>query len=165
MEIRDYEREKQPLFGLDMSIGAAVGAYCKARWPTHTAKNAAREWGEDRRKGIEGLSLDEARGVVSGKPSMRSFNTIWRHPNGGLRFVVAIAQAVTNETITDIINQELEAIADERARIEDQESLLRQRYAAVRARRAVDGGSLVLVHPEDADAARTSRRRRGGLAS
>lgn len=151
MEIMDGGGQLLP-FARDLR--EALGLYARRTWPRDTAKSAAREWG---------LPLATASNLLKGHASDATVTKVLRA--GGWRLASAVVGAVIGQSYDDFLHSELEAIAHERARIEDQETRIRQRYAAHRARSAVAGGGLVLVHPQDGDAARASRRSRGGMVS
>lgn len=85
MEIRHNEVASCPLFGGEMVLRDALATYAKLRWPTGTAKFAAREWG---------LSLDEAKGAVNRRASLTTLDKVLRHPNGGWAIALPILGAV-----------------------------------------------------------------------
>lgn len=121
MEIRTHEREKLPLLPLDIPVRAALAAYAKARWPANTVKSAAREWD---------LSLDEARGIATGRGSLNAIEKIAKHRNGGWAVVLPAFEAVIGQSVDQFVSIQKEA----RAR----EAQLRAEETAALARMARD---------------------------
>lgn len=139
-------------FARDLREGLAV--YARRHWRTNTAKQAAKAWG---------LPHATAANLLKGHASDATVTRVLRA--GGWRLASAVVGAVIGHSYDDFLNTELEAIADERARIEQQDRDLRARWSAVQARRAVDAGVLVLVPPQDGGRASEDRRGRGGVGA
>lgn len=132
---------------LGLSFGEAASRWLRHRYPTHTAKQIARDAGIDPRT---------AENILAGHLSAV---TITKLTNAyGWPFLAAVGAATLRETYEDSINRELEEIADERRRLDEMESGLRGRWAGLRARRAVDRGGLSLVPEEDSSSDRQDRR-------
>lgn len=87
----DFSRNKwaeQRSFRLDRGSADALADLCRHRWPSNTAKYAAREWG---------LSLDEARGVVAGRASKTTIDKIYKR--GGPPVFLAVLEEVWGQSI------------------------------------------------------------------
>lgn len=132
----------------------ALGLYARRKWRRDTAKQAAKAWG---------LPHATAANLLKGHASDATVTRVLRA--GGWRLASAVVGAVIGETYDDFLQSELEAIAHERARIEQQDRDLRARWSAVQARRAVDAGGLVLVPPKDGGRNGDGRRKAGGVVS
>lgn len=102
MTIRHHEARKLPSLGLDKSIRDALASYVRLRWPTGTAKHAAKEFG---------LSIDAAKSVVAGKPSLVTVETIWKSPNGGWPVILPVLGAVIGTTLDQHLETERNAHA------------------------------------------------------
>jgi hypothetical protein len=94
MEIRHNKTASGPSLGLDMGLREALATYVKLRWPTATAKMAAREWD---------LTLDEGKGLVNGRTSLATLERIIKHRNGGWDIAFAVVGAVAHETAEDFL--------------------------------------------------------------
>ena len=97
MEILHDKRDNQLTFGLDRATRDALATYFKLRWPSNTAKLAAREFD---------LSLDEARGVVACRTSIATLDRIWKHKNGGWSVLLPVMGAVIGETAEKFIEKQ-----------------------------------------------------------
>jgi len=132
---------------LSATLGEATAKWLRHRYPNNTAKMVARDTATDPRT---------AENIIAGHLSATTLTKLIRAY--GWAFLAAVGAATVGETYENAINRELEEIADERRRLDENETRLRARYAGLRARSAVDGGGLRLVHPEDPDASREDRR-------
>lgn len=97
MEIRHNERAGQHTLGLDRATRDALATYANLRWPTGAAKHAAKEWG---------LTLDEGRGVVSGRTSQATLDRILKHPNGGWSVALPVLGAVIGHGLDHFLQAE-----------------------------------------------------------
>jgi hypothetical protein len=97
VEIRTQKWGNQHTLGLDRATSDALATYCRLRWPSNTAKHAAREWE---------LSLDEARGIVGGRASRGTLDKVWKHPRGGWSVVFPVLGAVIGQTAETFLQQE-----------------------------------------------------------
>lgn len=120
MEIRIPKRESQHIGCVDKPTRDALAAHVRHRWPVHSAKCAAREWG---------LSLDEARGVVAGRTSLATLDRIFKHPNGGWAVILPVMGSVVGHSVEDFFNSETQRLRDERRQ---NEARIGRAMAAVR---------------------------------
>jgi len=134
---------------LTLDAGEAVGRWLRDRYPTHTAKHVARDLQCDVRT---------AENVIDGHLSKTTITRLLRAY--GFSLLLHVGASVLGETYEQSIHRQLEEIADDRRRLDTQEEDLRNRHALARARGAVDGGVLRLVHPQDLDADRSEGGRR-----
>jgi hypothetical protein len=124
VDISHNERAGQRSLGLDRATRDSVATYCRQTWPSNTAKMAAREWG---------LSLDEARGVVSGRASQATIDKIFKHPNGGWRVVLPVLGSVIGHGVDAFFREQMRQAAQEAARAEHHEQLARAAYRRLEA--------------------------------
>lgn len=87
----------QHTFPLDMLSREAWAEYVRNRWPSNTAKFAAREWD---------LSLDQARGLAAGRVSLNTIDDITKHKNGGWSVLLPVMTAVIGESLDQHINKQ-----------------------------------------------------------
>ena len=127
VDIRINKRAGQLNLGLDKATRDALADYCRRRWPTNTAKMAAREWD---------LTVDEGRGVVAARASQATIDRIWKHPNGGWSVILPVLARVVGHGAEAFIQAEREKHVE----------LARRHGALVRDLRA--GGA---VHPRNTD--------------
>jgi hypothetical protein len=106
MEIRYAKRGGQRSLALDKNTRDALADYCRERWPHHTAKMAAREWG---------LSVDEARGVLAARTSLTTYDKIKKA--GGWSVILGVEAKVIGHGIDQYL-------ADARKSHDDQASRL-----------------------------------------
>ncbi len=139
---------------LSLPAGEAVARWLKNRHPQHTAKRVAQETGLDPRT-VENILA----GHLSGS-TITTLIVTYRSP-----FLLNWGAAVMGASVEDDITRELEEIADERRCLDDMEASTRALRGTLRARGAVDGGGLRLVHPQERDAGRDHRRQGRGLGS
>lgn len=88
MEVRHIKRAAQRTLPLDKATRDSLADYCRDRWPTHTAKHAARTWD---------LSVDEARGVVAGRSSFTTYDKIKKA--GGWPVILSVEAAVVGHGV------------------------------------------------------------------
>lgn len=88
MEVRHIKRAAQRTLPLDKATRDSLADYCRDRWPTHTAKLAARTWD---------LSVDEARGVVVGRSSFTTYDKIKKA--GGWPVILSVEAAVVGHGV------------------------------------------------------------------
>jgi hypothetical protein len=112
MEIRHNDGVRFPLFADVMGLRDAMSALCRVRWPTNTAKQAAREWT---------LTLDEAKGVVAGRTSQATLDKIFKHKNGGWRIAIPLMSAVIGHELDGFLANEQERLGRERLQHEARE--------------------------------------------
>lgn len=144
MQFMGYDPYKMHLTA---PMGEAVSKWLKHRYPDNTAKTVAREADLDTRT-ADNILAGHLSGVTITK-LMRAY---------GWGFMAAVGAAVIGETYEKSITREIEEIANERRQLDALETHLRDRYARLRARGALDPGGLRLVHPEDTDTSREDRR-------
>jgi hypothetical protein len=94
MEIRCTKWVGQRKLKLDKGTRDALADYCRDRWPHHTAKMAAREFG---------LSVDEARGVVDARTSFRTYDKIKKA--GGWPVIFAVEAAVIGQGVDQFLSE------------------------------------------------------------
>ncbi len=123
MDVRRRNAENFPLFATEMLLQDAVTTYARMRWPTGTAKHAAKEFD---------LTTDEGRGLAAGKPSMAVINKLLRSPNGGWAIALPVLGAVIGQGVDQFITSErrkhAQAAAQERALLRDLRALAPDRY-------------------------------------
>lgn len=129
MEIRHNERAGLHNFGLDRATRDALATYVKLRWPTGTAKMAAREWD---------ISLDEARGIVACRSSLATLDRIFKHKRGGWPVILPVFGAVVGQTIHEHLHEEIRNAAREQRELEQhaEAASLAHRRLALRGRPA-----------------------------
>lgn len=86
MDFSHRKRAAQRTLGLDSDTRSAVADLARERWPSNTAKLAAREWR---------LTLDEARGVVAGRTSLTTYDKIKKA--GGWPVIFAVEARVIGQ--------------------------------------------------------------------
>jgi predicted transcriptional regulator len=133
---------RHPQLMLTLNSGEAIGTWLRREHPRETIKAIANNAGIDRRT---------AENILQGHLSAVTFTKLVRAY--GWRFMAAVGAEMIGETYEQYLHRELEDIAHERRGLEEREGRLRDSWARLRARGAVDGGVLRLVHPEDADSA------------
>lgn len=89
VEIRHNLAAQQSTLPLDRRTRDAVAEYCRARWPSGTAKQAAREWD---------LTVDQGKGLVAGRCSWDTFDAITFHKRGGWPVVISIYGIALDQT-------------------------------------------------------------------
>lgn len=89
MAIPSNERDIQRRLKLDKSFRDAVADLWRHRWPTNTAKNAARAYG---------LTLDRAREGVAGRASLTTIEQVIK--SGGIGEGLALIEAVTGQSVS-----------------------------------------------------------------
>ena len=119
VDISHNERAGQRSLGLDRATRDSVATFCRAEWPTNTAKHAAREWD---------LSLDEARGAVAGRASQATIDKIFKHPNGGWRVVLPVLGAVIGHGVDAFFRQQMLQAAKAAAHAQEHERLAQAAY-------------------------------------
>jgi hypothetical protein len=122
MEIRRTEMLSSPLFGDELVLRDALSSYTRLRWPTNTAKSAAKEWD---------LSLDEARGVVAGRTSQQTIDKIFKA--GGWGVVLPVLGAVIGHGVDDFIASERKRLRNERRDFEARDRRLAEMGRDLRA--------------------------------
>jgi hypothetical protein len=127
MDISHNERAAQRSLGLDRASRDSVAAYCRAEWPSNTAKNVARAWD---------LSLDEARGVVAGRASQATIDKIFKHPNGGWRVVLPVLGAVIGHGVDVFFRQQMLEAAKAAEHAQRHEQLAQAAYRRLEGRTA-----------------------------
>jgi hypothetical protein len=88
VEIPNIKWESQRTLKLDKGFREVVADYLRRRWPSHTAKNAARTFD---------LSMDRAREAVAGRVSLTTLEQIFKR--GGFSVALPI--------LADVIGQSL----------------------------------------------------------
>lgn len=88
VEIRHTKWESQRNLGLAKGLRDSVADHLRRRWPTNTAKNAARTYS---------LTLDRAREAAAGRASLTTLETIFKV--GGWPVAVAILADVIGYSI------------------------------------------------------------------
>lgn len=127
VDISHNERAGQRSLGLDRATRDSVATFCRAEWPTNTAKHVAREWG---------LSLDEARGVVAGRASQATIDKIFKHPNGGWRVVLPVLGSVIGHGVDAFFRQQMIQAAKAAEHARQHEQLAQAAYRRLEARSA-----------------------------
>lgn len=145
VEILHNERAEQRSLGLDRATRDALAAYCRAEWPSNTAKHVAREWD---------LSLDEARGVVAGRASQATADKIFKHSNGGWRVVLPVLGAVIGHGVDAFFRQQMIQAAKAAAHAQKHERLAQAAYRRLAHMPAPAG--------DDRDRSQTVREAGGG---
>jgi hypothetical protein len=125
MDISHNERAGQRSLGLDRASRDALAGYCRAEWPSNTAKHVAREWS---------LSLDEARGIVAGRASQATIDKVFKHPNGGWRVVLPVLGSVIGHGVDAFFKEQMRQAAREAARAQEHEQLAKAAYRRLEAR-------------------------------
>lgn len=119
------------------NLGESVSAWLRHRFPRDTAKMAAL---------YAGLDVKTAQNVVTSR--IVSATTLLKLARAfGWQFWRDIGTAVLRETYEEAINKEIEEIANAQQRLQDLGDAVRNRREAMRARRALGSGGLVLVPP------------------
>lgn len=88
MDIPRIKWERQRTFRLDKGFRDAVADLLRSRWPSGTAKHAAREYG---------LTADMAREAVRGRASLTTLEQIVK--SGGLAVGLQLIEAVTGDSL------------------------------------------------------------------
>lgn len=73
---------------LDKGVRDALADHLRLRWPTHTAKHAAREYD---------LTLDRAREAVAGRASLTTVERIIKR--GGFAVALPLIEAITGQSL------------------------------------------------------------------
>jgi hypothetical protein len=97
MEIRTNEVGGLPSLGLDRATRDALATYVRIRFPAGTVKAVAREFD---------LTLDEAKGLVSGRPSQTTVDKVWKHPRGGWAVILPVLGAVVGHGVEGYLQQQ-----------------------------------------------------------
>lgn len=103
---RAFPRKKQLDLGLDLGLREAVADYLRHRWPSGTAKFAARAYD---------LSLDRAREAVGARASITTIERIIKV--GGWPALLAIGARVIGQNIDHFILAQRTAHAETDARL------------------------------------------------
>jgi len=106
MEIPIGKRDIQRTFKLDKSLREAVRDHLRHRWPSGTAKAAAREYG---------LSLDKAREAAAGRASLSTIEAIFKR--GGPPVFLPILEEVWGQSIARYFIEMRQANEDHGRRI------------------------------------------------
>jgi hypothetical protein len=86
VEIRPNKGASQPKLALDKGSRDAMADYFRLRWPSNTAKHAAREFG---------LTVDQAQSVVKGRASITTLDQIEKA--GGWPVIFAVKALVIGQ--------------------------------------------------------------------
>lgn len=123
MEIPSAKWERQRKLALDVGIREAVAAYLRRRWPTHTAKNAARtfRWTHDR-----------AREAVAGRVSLTSLDQMFKA--GGFAVALPILAEVIGLSVAAYLRQQTETAAKAAADALEHQALAQAAYARLEGR-------------------------------
>jgi len=142
--MRDFVGLEPRTFGKADNLGESVSAWVRHRFPRDTAKHLAQ---------FAGLDPKTAQNIVIARhvsgPSLAKIARAF-----GWEFWADIGAALLRQTYDEAIAQELKDISDAQRRLDDLEAAVRNRQAALRARRALDAGRLVLVPPNGGAAPR-----------
>lgn len=92
MDVRRTKRDAQRRLELDKGFRDALADLCRRRWPTGTAKNAARAFD---------LTLDQGRSIVAGKASLTSLEQVIK--NGGWQVVFPLMAEVIGHSAEQYI--------------------------------------------------------------
>jgi len=92
MEVRRSKRDNQRRLELDKGLRDGLADLFRHRWPSGTAKHAAREYQ---------LTLDQSRGVVAGKASLTSLEQVIK--TGGWPVVFHLMGEVIGQTAEQYI--------------------------------------------------------------
>lgn len=92
VEIRRNKLPLQRNLGLDKSFRDALADYCRRRWPSNTAKNAARAFG---------WSVEQGRGAVAGRASLTALEQAIK--NGGWSVVFPLVAEVIGQSAEQYI--------------------------------------------------------------
>lgn len=94
VEIRQTKAVTQRKLALDTGTRDAVADLARERWPSNTAKLAAREWG---------LTLDQARSAVAGRASQTTIDQIIKA--GGWPVLFAVGAKVTGQGADQFLSE------------------------------------------------------------
>lgn len=106
MDVWPEKRESQPKLSLDKNTRDALADYCRERWPSGTAKQAARAFD---------LSTDEARGVVKGRTSLTTYDKIKK--TGGWSVVLSVESQVIGQGIDQFLLEQRASYEIDRKRV------------------------------------------------
>lgn len=120
MEISSGKWESQRKLGLDLGFRDATADYLRRRWPTHTAKNAARTFN---------LTHDRAREAVAGRISLTSLEQMFKV--GGFAVALPIVAAVIGQSIAAYLRQQMAQAAKAAEHAEQHERLAAAAYRAL----------------------------------
>jgi len=100
-----------------LTLGAANAwaAYVRRRWPTNTLAQIQSEWD---------LSESQARTLLYANGSLRTFDQILNHKNGGPSLALKIWEIRFEVTLEQYIEQQAENARNERAKFEAREQYL-----------------------------------------
>jgi hypothetical protein len=133
------------------TMGEALAAMVRTRWPHHTAKHVARAW-----------ELDDttAKNLTKGHASERTLTKAIRAE--GWSLLTALGHALTGQTHAEWEEQRLQKIIDEAEYAKESIRRLRTR-AQLLAESSLDGDAtgVLATDPEPRDAPGASRRRTG----
>lgn len=115
MEFWHSKWGSQRKLGLDKASRDALADVCRQRWPSGTAKLAAREWG---------LTVDEARGVVAGRCSFTTYDKVVKRP-GGFLVGLRVLEAVTGQSVAHFFSEQLQLAAKANQNAEQNDHLAR----------------------------------------
>lgn len=108
----------QRKLALDRASRDALAELCRTRWPSGTAKLAAREWD---------LTVDEARGVVAGRCSFTTYDKIIKRP-GGFLVGLRVLEIVTGQNVAQFFHQQVQQAAKAAEHAQEHERLAQAAY-------------------------------------
>lgn len=97
VEVLPNVRATGPRFPVDKTIRDALAEHFRREYPANATKLLARDFG---------LSIDEARGVLEGRSSLKTLDQIFKHPKGGWPLLLPVMSAVIGESIDQHISKQ-----------------------------------------------------------